>query len=183
MGKRLSRKGFSLVEVLIAIGVVATGMMALMAVFITGTRSNQHGQQLSRATYYARKISEIIRAERLAFNTGVIPPNAASGLNDPVGTFRPLDEPPTTAPAAFTNLRMPKLDPDGIAEVDGTGEPILDPADDKFERSIQMTRRSTVATSYQFNLIEVDVTIRWQGGKVGDGMRKVTISSIVKAGG
>ena len=179
MGKKLSRKGFSLIEVLIAIGVVATGVMALMAVFITGTRSNQHGQDLSRATFYARKVTEIIRANGLAFTTGTIPPNASSGINDPVGTFRPLN----AEPAKFSNILLPKVDLDGNPILDAMGDPIPDPADEKFERSIQIARASLAPSDYNYNILKMDVTIRWVGGKVGDGKRKVQISSMLKSGG
>ena len=171
--------GFSLIEVLVAMGVMAVGILALMAVFITGTRSNQHGAELSRATYYARKIAEIIREDGLAFSTGTIPPNAASGLNNPVGTFVPL----TAAPPAnvFLNIRLPLLNDDGTARVDGTGNPVLDPGDNRYERSIQITRASNTATDYNFSILVMDVTVRWQGGKAGDGMRRVSLRTLLKS--
>jgi type II secretory pathway pseudopilin PulG len=179
------KSGFSIIEVLIAIGVVATGVLALMAVFITGSKSNQHGKDLSKAMFYARKISEIVRADGLAFVQATFPPNAASGLNDPVGTFRPLiAEPPANK---FVGIRAPQLDVDpntGVVTVvvDGLGDPVPDSTDDKFERSIQMNRASNNANDYNYDLILMDVHVRWIGGKQGDGIRRVKVTSLLKSG-
>lgn len=180
MRKKSRTNGFSILEVLIAIGVVATGILALMAVFITGSRSNQHGEDLSKAVFYARKVTEVVRVNALAFTNLPGVPDAASGLNDPVGTFRPL----TDAPIQFARIRTPKLTEDAggniIVVTDGLGQAVPDVADDKFERSIQLNMRNT--GDYDDGLIDMDVTIRWVGGKTGDGLRRVKLSSLLKAG-
>lgn len=154
-------------EVLIAIGVVATGILALLAVFVTGTRSNEHGEDLSRATFYARKILEIVRAESLAFTfEPTVPPPASSGLNDGTTTWRAL----SANPVQFSQIRA--KDPNGN----------LDVRDDKFQRNIQMRRASTNSADYNYNLIIVDARVRWKSIKSGAGYRQVKVSSIVKQG-
>lgn len=170
--KRLKRRlGFSLIEVLVAIGVVATGILALLAVFITGTRSNEHGEDLSRATFYARKVLEIIRSESLAYIAEpTIPPPTSSGVNDGANTWRALN----AAPVHFSQIRA--LNDKGTVDV----------RDDKFERNIRMRRASNVAADYNYRLVIVDVTIRWKSIKSnvkgGSGHRQVKMSSIVKQG-
>jgi type II secretory pathway pseudopilin PulG len=181
------RRGFSIIEVLVAIGVVATGILALVAVFITASQSNQHGKDLSKAVFYARKISEVIRANGLAFATPTIPPNAATGINDAVGTFKPVADSTGTHAALLGAIRAPKLavDPDtGVVSVvtDGLGDEVPDPADDKFERSIQMVRASSSPADYDYNLILMDVHVRWVGGRHGDGIRRVKVTSLLKEG-
>jgi len=176
--KRIRTKGFSLIEVLIAIGVVSVGILALLAVFITGTRSNQHGQDLSRATFYARKITEIIRVQGMAAlgALGPIPPNASSGLNDADGVFRPLNDPPT---GFFGQIYLPKLDNDGVVVLDG-GNAVPNLNDTKYERNIQISRASDEPSDYNFSLLSLSVTVRWRGGRSGDGFRQTNLVSLLK---
>ena len=91
--------------------------------------------------------------------------------------------PLTAAPPAnvFLNIRLPLLNDDGTARVDGTGNPVLDPGDNRYERSIQITRASNTATDYNFSILVMDVTVRWQGGKAGDGMRRVSLRTLLKS--
>lgn len=182
MRKRLRKNGFSVIEVLIAIGVVATGILALMAVFITGTRSNQHGENVSRAVFYGRKLSEVIRANGLAYSLvpGVVPPPASTRINDNPGEFRPLDENTNPPSPHMASIRLPQLDVDGNPISDGMGGIKLDPADDKFERNIQMERASNTVGDYNYNLLRMKVTIRWVGGRTGDGLRQVQVDSLLK---
>jgi len=180
MRLKTSFSGFSIIEVLIAIGVVATGILALMAVFITGTRSNQHGEDLSKAVYYARRISEIVRANGLAFKEATIPPPQSSGINDPAGVFKPLNDDP---PLQLANVRVPRIDPEtGLPLIDAFGEPRLDPGDDKFERNIMIRRLNNSSSDFRYNLLVMDVTVQWVGGRSGDGMRHVKITSLLKSG-
>ena len=80
--RRGRRRGFSLIEVLFAIGVMAIGLLALFAVFVTGTRANAYGKHTAEATNHARQILEIIRSRGLAFQAGALPPGPTSGFND-----------------------------------------------------------------------------------------------------
>lgn len=173
-----NRLGFSLIEVLVAMGAVTVGVLALMAVFITGTRSNQHGADLSRATYYARKISETVRQDGLAFSFSTIPPDEASGLNDPPNLFRALDDQPPAN--VFRNLRIPLLNEDGSPRLGQDQQPMFDPGDEKFRRNIRIQRAHDSLSDYRYQLLWLDVTIRWQGGKSGDGLRRVQIRSLLK---
>lgn len=182
-------RGVTLIEILVAIGAASVGILALMAVFITGTRSNQHGEDLSRATYYARKITETIRQDNLAFNdvvgaTVVIPPSAVNGMNDPDGVFRPLNYRGSSGlgPIQLGQIRRADLNPDGTVRLNA-GVPVLVAADEKFERNIQIRRASNTPTAYNYNVLIMDVTVRWRGGKVGDGYRRTKVTSLLRQSG
>lgn len=145
------RRGFSLVEVLFAIGVVAIGLLALMSVFITGQRANTYGKNLSDATNHARQIMEIIRSRGLAFKTGQVPPNAASGFND--GTTR-------KALNATPPLQMAMM-----------------PDEPRFTRTITTVRASNQASSYLYSMLICTVTVYWEERGV---IKSISISSLLK---
>lgn len=160
-----------------------------MAVFITGTRSNQHGEDLSRATYYARKISETIRQDNLAYQDDsggavVIPPRASSGMNDPSGVYRPLDYRGSSGagPIQLAHIRLGEVNEDGTLRV-VNGAPVLLSGDTKFQRNIRIRRSSNTTTAYNYNILIMDVTIRWRGGKVGDGWRRSKLTSFLRQSG
>lgn len=179
--ERLTRKrprnGFSLIEVLIAIGVIAVGVLALLAVFITGTRSNEHGAVLSDGIYYARKITEFVRANNLAFADpgGQVPPPASSNVNDPDGVWRALDASP------MFDIRRRVVDDDGVVVMEGGVEKLV-AGDDKFERHIEMERASNNAADYNYNNVVVDVSIRWKDGKTTQGYHRVNLQTLVRQG-
>lgn len=60
--------GFSLVEVLIAMGVLSIGLLGVISTFTYGTQSQGHAQQMSQAVNRAREIMDVIRQENWAFN-------------------------------------------------------------------------------------------------------------------
>lgn len=185
---RSSDRGVNLIEVIVAIGVTSVGILALMSVFITGTRSNQHGEDLSRATYYARKITETIRQDNLAFTQGgatpTVPPPADTGLNDADGQFFPLNYRGAggLGPTELGQVQLAQINANGTLRL-VAGNPVPVAADEKFQRNIQITRASTDATAYNFDVLVMNVTIRWQGGKAGDGMRRVKITSMLRQSG
>lgn len=60
-------KGFTLVEILIVVGVVAIGLLGTMSVFFWGIRAGEEGARMSQAINYSREMLEAIRVRNLAF--------------------------------------------------------------------------------------------------------------------
>ena len=149
--RRARRRGFSLIEVLFAIGVMAVGLLGLFAVFITGTRANAFGKHTAEATNHARQVLEIIRSRGLAFKTGSMPPNSSSGFND--GTTQ-------KALNATPPLEMSML-----------------PNTTQFKRNIVTRRASNVPAAYNYDLLECTVTISWEERGTP---RSVEVTSLLK---
>ena len=151
-----------MIEVLVALGVIATGILGLLAVFVAGQKANVHGQNMSRATNIARQICELVRSRNLAFQ-GAIPPNAASGLNSTTKVnFN------NSPPAQFTSL-VTKVENPGEDLVDGEYDPEF------FKRTIVTTRASSDSTSHLFNLLTMTVTIYWFEGGVERSLKMTTL--------
>ncbi len=73
MGKQLkkSSKGFSLMEVLIAIIVIAIGILGYMALQLASINSNQDGLARSQAIFVSQELGSAIRSNRdYSFDTG-----------------------------------------------------------------------------------------------------------------
>ncbi len=145
-GRRYRVRAMSIIEVIVAIGVVATGILGLLSVFIAGQQASTFGQNLSVATSYGRDVLEIIRSRGLCFqfgDTNGVPnlPPANSGLNDGPAERRPLN---TTPPLAFTDLA-----------VENVGQRT------QFRRNITTVRVTNNATDYRSPLFQVTARIYW----------------------
>jgi type II secretory pathway pseudopilin PulG len=152
--RRASRRGsggFSLVEVLFAIGVMAVGLLGLFSVFVTGMRANAFGKHTAEATNEARQILEIIRSRGLAFKTGSMPPNQASGFNDGTNQVAINATPP---------LQMAMI-----------------PTNSQYKRSITTKRASNDPSSHLYNLLEITVTVHWEERGTP---RSVSVTSLLK---
>lgn len=145
--------GFSLVEVLFAIGVAAVGLLGLASVFITGMRANTFGKHTAEATNHARQTLEIIRSRGLAFKTGTMPPGPASGFNN--GATR-------VALNATPPLQLAML-----------------PADTRYQRSIACKRASSDPDSYLYHYLLITVSIHWEERGTP---RSVSVSGLLKGG-
>lgn len=165
--RRRSRRGFSMIEVLVALGVIATGLLGLMSVFIAGQKANTFGQNMARATNIARQIHEVVRSQGLAFNTGTFPPTAASGLNS---TTRVNFN--AAPPAQFAGL-VTTVEAMGEDLVDGTYDPEF------FKRTIVTSRASTDPNSHLYSMLTMTVTIYWIENGVE---RSVRMTSLLKEG-
>ncbi len=85
MKKTLSNsKGFTLIEVVIAMAVVAIGMFAMMSLIITVTKGNAHSKKVTTATTLAQDQMEQIK--RLGFSNAIL----AQGTED-YGTINGYD--------------------------------------------------------------------------------------------
>ena len=158
MQKRRQLRGFSLIELLIAMGVIAVGLLGVAASLTFGSRQSGHGEKMLIATNQARIILEAIGGRSLLSNpplaAGNLPP-AASGINDGANDRRALTAPP------FDN---PDEHPD-----------ILPGVLDQFTRRIRLTRRGLDGTPGEF-LVNTEVTIFWKEKGVE---RSVTTTAVL----
>lgn len=126
-------RGFSLVEILVAIGVCSIGLMGTTAALLYGVRGQTISGRHTVATNYARHLMEIIRTQRLAFNGAPINENGPVRLD---------------APIAGTPIRS-----QFVHGIDNNETPWI-------FRSIQMKRLG--ATDYHSKVMEVTVKIHWK---------------------
>ncbi len=149
--------GFSQVELLIAVAVLAVGILGVFASFAFGLQSTRFSGQMSQAIAWNRQLIEMIRVRNLAFSPDI--PPSGSGLNDPAltsgvdpeATFRSLRD--LNAPPFLNDLPL------------GTG----------FKRRIQIRRLSPDANDYHNRIAEITVTVYWMdGGR----LREVTLKAL-----
>lgn len=126
-------RGFSLIEVMVAVGVLAVGILGVFACFAFGMRAEELADRKTQATYRARQLVDLIRTRNLPF-LGVCPPPTSSGLNDPPGQKRPLNDPP------FANDFA---------------------SDTGFSRSIRIERVSNNPADYAYDMVRVRVVLYW----------------------
>jgi type II secretory pathway pseudopilin PulG len=70
------REAFTLVEVLVSLGVMTIGAMALMAMEQQTTRANMHARTMTVATQIAQNVLERMKLEALAWNAVSTSPTA-----------------------------------------------------------------------------------------------------------
>jgi prepilin-type N-terminal cleavage/methylation domain-containing protein len=129
------KTGFTLVEVLICISIVAVSFLGVYASIISSQRAVALGQRMSLATGYCRQICEIIRSQGLAYKSNAIP-SVGSDLQTPVGvTATPLNQ-----GSDFSSL----------------------PGNSIFTRSINTERFSS--SGFGYNLYRVTVKVYWKEG-------------------
>ncbi|MBS2040703.1 prepilin-type N-terminal cleavage/methylation domain-containing protein [bacterium] len=98
----MSSKGFSLVEVLVAVLMMSVSLLALYAAMTYGVRANHHGLLLSEATNAGREILSLVKGRGWAGD-----PNLQSVLNDPVDARLSLNAPPFEEDlAAYASSRL-----------------------------------------------------------------------------
>ena len=74
--KLFNNKGFTLIEVVIAMAVIAIGMFSIMGLIITATKGNSHSEKVTTATTLAQDKMEQIKG--LGFNNA----NNAQGVEE-----------------------------------------------------------------------------------------------------
>lgn len=80
---RLSNKGFSLIEILVAVVVLSLGMLGIAALQMTAIRFNQSAQSRTQVTSLANDIIDKMRANPafLASYTQAVPANATANTD------------------------------------------------------------------------------------------------------
>lgn len=180
--RKQSRRGLNLVELVVSIGVVSIGLMALMAVLVASQRAAAHGATLSEATGHARHILELIRSDNgLAYPGGnsIDLPVEDTGLNDDLGGREPweltaadfhdlplLDKPVgvPTAQRGLSGLRDP-----GAPEGEWEGQ--------RFRRTITAARLSESTSDYRFGLRKFTVSVYWLDEGV---LRSTSVSGVTR---
>ncbi len=66
----VSRRGFSLVEVLVTVAIVAIALVGIAATQLVGLRGNQSAYYVTQATYAAYEVADLLRANRGAVLAG-----------------------------------------------------------------------------------------------------------------
>ena len=79
--KLLNNKGFTLIEVVIAMAVIAIGMFAMMSLVITVTKGTAHSRKVTTATNIAENAMEDLKRRGYA---NVV--NVVNGVNGVYGT-------------------------------------------------------------------------------------------------
>lgn len=165
------RRGVSLIELLIAIGVLAVGLSGVAASLYYGHAQSKHGDDLARASQYSRMLIEIATSRN--FVDTAVPiggdglPTEDSGVNDSDG------EPPRELVAApYTPKDFIGYWNTSEADRDDTQRELL-----RYKRNIRMERVGTKGTPEE-NLVRVHVTVYWEQKSEG-GKNSVSTSAIV----
>jgi len=128
------RRGYSLIEVCIAIFVLTIGILGAYSAFSFSLNSVFHARNISVATNNARLLVEAVRLKNLPPWAATFPTSDESGLFDAPGARRALNAPPF------------QLDL---------------PADGQFSRRVHVERLSGDSNSYQYNIARISVTVYW----------------------
>lgn len=151
----MKKSGFTLVEVMISIALLAVALLGVMGSIAYGTRNSTSGEELSEASHLARSILTYVQEATLidSIETELAWPSNGSGLADDDSTFRQLDDPPIGNGLRFEPIQL-----------------------EKFRRRIQSRRVSNDSQNYRYKLAQVSVTIFWTAK---DRERKVEMSGLV----
>ena len=78
----MSRKGFSLLELIIAVGVLAIGLVGVLQIFPVGLRASQRAGMITRAAFLAQNKIEEVKMAGFDAITELPPKIALSGSED-----------------------------------------------------------------------------------------------------
>ncbi len=124
--------GVTLLEILIAVAVLAVGILTLLSALGMSLRSSSHGARVSEATGYARTLVSLIRANNLPVTNPINdPPSARVPLANALGSV-PSNLPSNTGMTRNITMREMKTATTGAPD------------------------------DYLVNLYQVDVTVFWQ---------------------
>ncbi len=152
--ERMRVRGFTLVEVLVSITLLAIALLGVMGSIAYGTRHSTSGEQLSEATHLARSILSYVQEATLLDTVELAQPwpTNGSGLNDDDTTFRQLDDPPLGG-LRFENTQL-----------------------ERFRRRIRSKRVTDDSGNYRYKLARVQVSVFWSSKQ---GERNVSMTGLV----
>ncbi len=94
MRRRSQRQGFTLVEVMVSLGVMTIGAMAILAMQQQIIRGNVHARQVTTATQIAQNVIERLKMDAVGWNAPGVPPAACEYLKNvtpgTIGNFQTL---------------------------------------------------------------------------------------------
>ena len=152
-----SNRGFTLIEVMISMGILSIGLLAVALMQTSVVRNNKTGNTFTQATVLARSQMEIIKNCDITDNDDILNPAAfPTTTSDP---DNPLDE--NGQPGGIYNRSWTI---DNYYNEDTNGDGNIDTSDtpSSFARTV------TVTVSFPF---------------VGDGTRQITLTSITTGDG
>lgn len=156
---RRSRRGFTLAEILISLGVLTIAIFGLMASLSGAVVGSQNSQGYSEASLLAKEIVETIKMNRVLFRgvtemDGADLPMVQMHSGGPVPVNRPLD-------GDGGSIYIHGADPGVVL---GANDSTINY--DKYLRDIEVRRLSQAAGNREFNLVEVTVTVSWSGQSI-----------------
>lgn len=107
--RRHTRAGYSVMEALVAVGLLAVAALALLTVFIGGLKMMQRSNEMAAANDVARSVIEAIKRDYALYDDPLFPPGAYSfdGRN-PDDRFDedPLVDPPPYPPDPYPAVKV-----------------------------------------------------------------------------
>ncbi len=148
-------KGFTIIEVLIAMGIMSIGLLAVAAMQMSAVRNNKTGNTYTQAASLARAQMELIKNGDINDPTDSLNPGSFPGINNFNDPNNPMDE----NGAAGGIYRRSWIIDDYMDDTDGDG---VGDTISNFARTV------TVTVRFPF---------------VGSGTRQVSLSSVTTGGG
>lgn len=175
MPMRMKRAAaFTLVELMIAIAVISIGLSGVAASLYFGHIQSQHGDELAKASQYARSSLEMINTRNLI---NLTTPKDANGLPDATTGLNDADADP---PRALLSLPFYNQDFLGYSAVDPNDKSARELAN--YTRKIQMERLSNDDTTPEYGLARVTVTIYWENPNNAAQPKSISTSSLLPTG-
>ncbi|MBI3929910.1 MAG: hypothetical protein HY319_30505 [Armatimonadetes bacterium] len=128
------RRGFSQLEVLIAVGILALGILGVVGSLTYSTQAQRFGERTTEAVQVARELVEKIRVRNLPYEWDPPQPPEDSGLCDEPGARKPLSARPFASDF---------------------------PGESPFQRNIRVTPLTTDRGDYRYGMTRIEVTIFW----------------------
>lgn len=151
---RMEKRGFTLVEVMVAIALIAIALLGVMGAIAYGTRHAGSGSELSEGSHLTRSILNYIQETTLLDTVEVEKawPGPDSGLNDKPSVFRQLDAPPLGG-LVFQKSQV-----------------------ERFRRRIESQRVTEEKLNYRYKLARLRVSVFWSSKQ---GERNVVMTGLV----
>ena len=95
------RRGFSLIEVVIAIGILSVGLVGAIRVFPVGLRASQRAAQISRGTLIVQRTLEELKLK----SWDQLAPGTTASRQDPFDVTVAIDQPVVAGLVDATRLK------------------------------------------------------------------------------
>lgn len=157
MKRRKATRGYTVVEVLMAIGVLTAGSVAIMAMLQAATRGNMEAREMTTANQLAQRWVERLRRDGLNWTRGSTTPDVTLLTNT---TY--LGEVPAVGGTALWYVPEPPADSTDTANFDYYGDDLVDGATPYYCTNVRLE------WLYPGQAMRADVRVWWmrRGGGV-----------------